>query len=107
MKSSCCVSAGPWRPLTWILHSGESMSSLIQGPQPIWLPTQPFYSLTTESWGWTCPTVASEYGWGGWLTGSLGHMVMREELFIAMCHADRTGLSLSFEVQCRRKLRPQ
>lgn len=107
MKSSCCVSAGPWRPLTWILHSGESMSSLIRGPQPIWLPTQPFYSLTTESWGWTCPTVASEYGWGGWLTGSLGHMVMREELFIAMCHADGTGLSLSFEVQCRRKLRPQ
>lgn len=72
MKSSCCVSAGPWRPLTWILHNGASMSSPTLGPQLIWPPTQPFCNLTTESWGWTCLTGASEYGWGG-LGGQYGY----------------------------------
>lgn len=74
MRSSCCVSAGPWRPLTWIRLSGESMSSPTPGPQPTWLPTQPFCSLTTDSWGWTCPMGASECGRGGrWACGQDGH----------------------------------
>ncbi|XP_033077478.1 serine hydroxymethyltransferase, mitochondrial isoform X6 [Trachypithecus francoisi] len=55
MKLSCCASAGPWKPLTWILHSGESMSSPTLGPQPTWLSIQPFCNLMTGSWGWTCP----------------------------------------------------
>lgn len=60
-------------PLTWILLSGESMSNPTPDPQPIWLPTQPFCSLTTESWGWTCLMGASECGWGGgWAVGTMG-----------------------------------
>lgn len=32
MKSSCCVNAGPWRPLTWILHSGGQCPALFGVP---------------------------------------------------------------------------
>lgn len=69
MKLSYCASVGPWKPLIWILPSGELMSSPTPGPQPIWLPTQPFCSLMTESWGWTCLMGASEYGWDGQQVG--------------------------------------
>lgn len=66
MRLSCSASAGPWKPSTWIRHSGESTSSHTQGPQPIWRPTQLFFSPMTESWGWTYPMGASEYGWDEW-----------------------------------------
>lgn len=66
MKLSCSASAGPWKPSTWIRHSGESTSSHTRGPQPIWRPTQLFFSPMTESWGWTYPMGASEYGWDEW-----------------------------------------